>query len=103
MKSKFCNNFIENDYISEKELIDIFKIQYNDIFHNILKYDQNKIMILLQEQVYLHLRLINKIIDYSLIQKTLSLFLNQYLEDKEKVYNTYQIIKHYPNQLIYLD
>ena len=103
MKSKFCNNFKENDYISEKELIDIFKIQYNDIFHNILKYDQNKIMILLQEQVYLHLRLINKIIDYSLIQKTLSLFLNQYLEDKEKVYNTYQIIKNYPNQLIYLD
>ena len=103
MKAKFYNNIIENDYISEKELLNIFKLQYNDIFHNILKYEQNQIMILLQEQVYLHLRIIKKIAEFSLIQKTLSQFLEKYLDDKEKVLNTYQIIKNFPNQIIYLD
>ena len=103
MKAKFYKYFIENDYISENELNGVFHDQYNDIFHKILKFDQNKIMALLQKQVYLHLKLINKKVDDSLFQKTLSNYLEKYLDDKEKVVNTFKIIKKYPNQIIYLE
>ena len=103
MKVEIFKKNKENDYISGKEMIDIFQMQYNDIFHNILKYDKNKMMMLLQEQVYIYLRVINKITDFSLIQHTFSLFLDKYTEDKEKVDNIYQIIKNYSSQIIYLD
>ena len=103
MKPKFYKYFIENDYISEKELIDVFQTQYNDIFHGILKNDQNKIIILLQKQVNLHLQLINKKVDNSLFEKILSKYIEKYLDDKEKVLYAYQIIKKYPNQIIYLE
>ena len=103
MDSKNFNNDKEKEYISEKELIEIFKIQYNDIFHNLLRFEQKKIMNLLQEQVYLHLKIINKVVDYSLNQKILSLFLKQYLNDKEKVLNSYKIIKKNSINIIYLD
>ena len=103
MKPKYFKHLLEIEYITEKELIDIFQTQYNDIFHNILKYDKNKMMMLLQEQVYLNLKIINKSTDYSYIQHNFTLFLDKYCNDRDKVYRIYQIIKKNPDQIIYLD
>ena len=103
MEVKFYKHGIENDYISEKELTEVFQTQYNDIFHNFLKSDKNRMMMLLQEQVYLHLKLINKVADFSLIQRIFSKFLDKYSIDKEKVYDIYQIINNDPSQITYLD
>ena len=103
MKAKLYKNNLDNEYITEKEMIDIFQMQYNDIFHYILKYDKNKMMMLLQEQVYIYLRTLNKITDFSLFQHIFSLFLDKYSEDKEKISNIYQIIRNYSSQVIYLD
>ena len=103
MKTIFDKHFIENNYSKEKVLIEIFQTQYNDIFHNILNYDKNKMMMLLQEQVYLNLKLINIKTDYSLIQQNFSLFLDKYLKEKEEVNNIYKIIKNNEDEIIYLD
>ena len=103
MKPKYFKNLLEIDYITEKDLNDIFQMQYNDIFHNILKYDKNKMMMLLQEQVYLNLKLINKSTDYSFFQHCFTLFLDKYSDDRDKVFRIYQIIKKNPDQIIYLD
>lgn len=94
---------MDNNYINEKKVKEIFQTQYNDIFHNILKYDKNKMMMLLQEQLYLHLKIINKVTDFSIIQHMFSLFQEKYSEDKKKVFSIYQIIKNNPTQIIYLD
>ena len=103
MESKFIKNYIENEYITEKELKEIFLTQYNDIFHHILKYDKNKMMILLQEQVNLNLKLINKFSDLSLIQHIFSIFVERYSQDKKKVSYIYRIIKNNPSQITYLN
>ena len=103
MKPKFHKINLDNNYINEKKIKEIFQTQYNDIFHNILKYDKNKMMMYLQEQVYLHLKIINKVTDFSLIQHMFSLFQEKYSEDKKTVYSIYQIIKKNPTQIIYLD
>ena len=98
MKSKFCKHDIENDYISEKELSDVFLIQYNDTFHYLLKIEKNKIINLLQKQVFLHLQLINKKVENSLFQKMLSTYIQKYIDDKEKVLNAFQLINNNPNK-----
>ena len=104
MKTIFDNkNYIESNYSKEKVLMEIFQTQYNDIFHNILNYDKNKMMMLLQEQVYLNLKLLNLKIEYSLIQQNFSLFLDKYLKEKEEVNNIYKIIKNNEGEIIYLD
>ena len=103
MKTKFYKQFIENDYITEKELADIFQTQYNDIFHNILKDGKSRIMMLLQEQVYLHLKIINKVADFSLIQGLFQKFLDKFSKDKATISDIYKIISNNPKQNIYLD
>ena len=103
MKTKFCKQYIENDYISEKELSEVFQNQYNDTFHNLLKYDINKIINILQKQVNLHLQIINKKVDNSSFQKMLSIYIQKYIEDKEKVMDAYQLINNNPKKIIYLD
>ena len=103
MKTIFDKHFIENNWSKEKILYEIFQTQYNDIFHNILNYDKNKMMMLLQEQVYLNLKLLNIKIEFSFIQHNFSLFLDKYLKEKEEVYNIYQIIKNNSEEIIYLD
>ena len=47
--------------ISESDLLDVYDFQYNDLFPKILKINEEKFFALLQEQVLLNLRIINKI------------------------------------------
>ena len=103
MKTKFYKQLIDNDYISEKELTDVFQTQYNDIFHNILKDGKSRIMMLLQEQVYLHLKLINKIAEFSLIQNIFQKFLDKFTEEKRKISDIYKIISNNHKQILNLD
>jgi hypothetical protein len=53
--------------ISESDLLDLYDFQYNDLFSKILKINEEKFFGLLQEQVILNLRIINKLSDLSLI------------------------------------
>ena len=89
---------------SESDLFDIYEIQYNDIFSKILKISEEKFFALLQEQVLLNLRLINKLSDLSLMSYVQELLSERYRHDKEKAkkdLSTIQKIKN--NELIFLD
>ena len=90
--------------ISESDLFDIYEIQYNDIFSKILKISEEKFFALLQEQVLLNLRLINKLSDLSLMSYVQELLSERYRHDKEKAekdLSTIQKIKN--NELIFLN
>ena len=53
--------------ISQKDLKEIFLTQYNDIFSKILKKSLEDFISLLKQQIILHLRIINKQCDSSLL------------------------------------
>ena len=73
--------------ISESDLFDVYENQYNDIFSKILKISEENFFAILQDQVLLNLRIINKLSDLSLMSFFQELFLERYKIDKEKVFN----------------
>ena len=90
--------------ISESDLFDIYEIQYNDIFSKILKISEEKFFALLQEQVLLNLRLINKLSDLSLMSYLQELLSERYRQDKEKADKDFSSIqKLKDDELIFLN
>ena len=71
--------------ISESDLLDIYETQYNDIFSKILILSEEKFFALLQEQVLINLRIINKLSDLSLMSFFQELIYERYKTDKEKI------------------
>ena len=74
-----------SEYIQEKELKEIYDTQYNDLFPKILSKTKSEFMSLLKEQVFLHLKIINKKIQNSLNLKLLESFSKKFIYDKNKV------------------
>ena len=90
--------------ISESDLLDVYDIQYNDLFPKILKINEEKFFALLQEQVLLNLRIINKLSDLSLMSYFQDLIVERYKTDKKKIEKDFEIVKKLPeNEIKYLD
>ena len=70
--------------ISESDLLDVYDFQYNDLFSKILKINEEKFFALLQEQVLLNLRVINKLCDLSLMSYFQEFILERYKAEKKK-------------------
>ena len=90
--------------ISESDLLDIYDIQYNDLFPKIIKYNEEKFFARLQEQVLLSLRVINKLSDLSLMSYFQELIYERYKSDKQKIEDDFEKVKKLPeNEIKYLD
>ena len=90
--------------ISESDLLDIYDTHYYDLFPKILKIDEDKFFSLLQEQVLLTLRIINKLSDLSLMSFFQDLISERYKADKIKITTDLEKIKTLPeNEITYLD
>lgn len=87
--------------ISESDLFDIYEVQYNDLFSKILKISEEKFFALLQEQVLLNLRLINKLSDLSLMSYLQELLTERYRQDKEKAEKDLNLIQKLKNDELF--
>ena len=107
MEEDNIENFQEQDsedVISESDLLDVYDTQYNDLFPKILKIDEENFFRLLQEQVLITLRIINKVSDLALISYFQDFLSDRYRTDKKKITTDIEKIKKLPeNELIYLD
>ena len=91
-------------YISEEELTKIYESQYNDVFSKMLLLDSTQFMNVLEKQIIVYLYLIKKQPILSLLSKISEFYILKYYNDREKVYQAYQIIKYMKiNEYEYLD
>ena len=74
-----------SDFILEKELKEIYDTQYNDLFPKILSKTKSEFITLLEDQVLLHLKIINKKLLNSLNSKLLEYFSKKFFNEKNKV------------------
>ena len=97
-------NALKRSYITEKELVEVFQEQYNDIFSEILKTDQFNFFKVLMKQVITYLDIVKKYSPQTLLKKVEKNFVKKYLEEKEIISKDYELIKNKPKmQLDYLD
>ena len=97
-------NVTKRNYITEKELLEIFQEQYNDIFSEILNLNQNNFFEKLKKQVLAFLQITKKYSPPILEKKVEEIFIKKYLEEKEKISKDLEIIKNSPKEeLEYLD
>ena len=90
--------------IAESDLLDVYEFQYNDLFPKILKIKEQKFLSLLEEQVLLHLRVINKLSDLSLMSYFQDFITERYKADKKKVQSDIEKVKKLPeNEIKYLN
>ena len=104
MEFKEINNYKSRKAISEYDLEQIFLVQYNDLFSKLLLKSLEEFFILLKKQVLLHLKIIDKQYDSSLI----AFFYNKYYyiiqNDKFRIQSIYQEMINYPEQnFVYLN
>ena len=92
------------EYTSEEELTQIYQEQYNDVFSKILLLTSTQFMNVLEKQIITYLYIIKKQPMISLLTRVSEYFIQKFYEDREKVYQAYQIIKQTnTNDLEYLD
>ena len=97
-------NVTKRNYITEKELLEIFQEQYNDIFSEILNLNQKDFFEKLKKQVLAFLQITKKYSPPILEKKVAEIFLKKYLEEKEKISKDLELIKNTPKEeLEYLD
>ena len=90
--------------ISESDLLDVYETQYNDLFPKILKINEEQFLSLLQEQVLITLKIINKLSDLSLMSYFQDFFSERYRTDKKKVTADLEKIMKIPeSEIVYLD
>ena len=75
---------VSQSIILEKELKEIYNTQYNDLFPKILTKSKSEFISLLNSQVSLHLKIINKISLNSLNEKYLDIYTKKFYSDKTK-------------------
>ena len=92
MSEQKLNNH-DGGYISEYYLKEIIKTQYNDLFSKLLKKSHKELFSLLKQQIILHLRIIDKQCDLSLLSKLYENYYEILKEDKCKIQRIYQKIK----------
>ena len=81
--------------ISQNDLKEIFLTQYNDLFSKLLKKDVQDFISLLKQQIILHLRIINKQCDFSLLTDFYGKYQNIANDDKIKITKLYNELKSY--------
>ena len=97
-------NSLKRSNITEKEIVEIFQEQYNDIFSEILHLEQTNFFKLLEKQVFYYLDLTERYAPQTLVKKVLKNFVKKYVEEKKKVTNDFELINNTPKeQLDYLD
>ena len=85
-------------------MIEIYESQYNDVFSKILILDSTQFMNVLEKQIITYLYLIKKTPILSYLLKISELYIQKYYNEREKVYQAYQIIKHMNiNEFEFLD
>ena len=90
--------------ITQKDLEFIYEIQYLDIFPEILNISQEKFFKLLQEQISLNLKIVQKTCSPSLNSTFQSNYSIKYQNDLAKITNSYKIINQIPEKnLTYLN
>ena len=97
-------SFEQIGHISEKDLEEIFTTQYNDLFSKLIKKSLEEFISLLKQQIILHLRIIDKQCDSSLLTHFYEKY--QYISknEKNKVLKILRDIKSYQDKnLIYLN
>ena len=97
-------NVLKRNYITEKELTEIFQDQYNDIFPDILNYDYQNFVDTLKKQVMTYLEITKKFTPQMLFKKVENNFIKKYLDEKDIISKDYEIIKNSrKDQIEYLD
>ena len=81
--------------ISQNDLKEIFLTQYNDLFNKLLKKTVQDFISLLKQQIILHLRIINKQCDFSLLRGFYEKYQKIANDDKIKITKLYNEIKSY--------
>ena len=103
----YRNQLEENNkwsYLTEEELNKIYECQYNDVFSKILLLDSTQFMNVLEKQIIIYLYLLRKQPILSSLSKISEYYIQKYYNDREKVYQAYQIIKYMNiNELEFLD
>ena len=96
-----------NEYISEKELHELFEFQYDDLFCKILKISEKSFIYFLKQQILFNLKIIKRKASSEIISAYLNLFIKRYKENFKLVKKNYEIIKEKEkedeNNLRYLD
>ena len=96
-----------NEYISEKDLYEIFEIQYDDLFCKILKISEKSFTYFLKQQISFNLEIIKRKVSPEIISAYLDLFKKRYKENLKIVRKNVEIIKEKEkandNNLTYLD
>ena len=104
-KSKNSSSNLFTGIIIEKDLKEIFKIQFDDIFSKILKISQSEFEEILNEQVSIHLKIINKDACKNQKIKYIELYSQQFLYLKNQLTQDYEYLKNNFNNenIIYLN
>ena len=93
MKNKKQNIFEQGGNISQKNLLEIFAIQYNDLFSKILKKTNEEFISLLKQQIILHLRITDKQCDSTLLTNFYEKYQIISRNDKTKIQSLYEELK----------
>ena len=93
-QSKNSSSNVFTGIIIEKDLKEIFKIQFDDIFSKILKISQSEFEDLLNEQVSLHLKIINKEACKTQKIKYTELYSQKFSFLKSQLNQDYDFLKH---------
>ena len=97
-------NPLKRAYITERELVEIYQEQYNDIFPEILQLEQLDFFKILEKQVISYLYIAKKYSPQTLLKKVEKNFAKKYGEEKKVVSNDYELINNTPRvQLDYLN
>ena len=83
--------------MTERDLMELFQIHYNDIFPEILKINQNDFLKFLKKQVLLSLEISKKYVPQILLKKIEEIYIKKYLEEKEIVNKILKILKIFQN------
>ena len=104
MEEQRAKIYEQEGNISEYDLKEIFTTQYNDLFCKLLKKTHEEFISLLKQQVILHLRIIDKQCDSSLLINLYKKYEHISKDDKIRIKKIYDKIKKYKeNNLLYLD
>ena len=104
MELKKQTNSNQGENISKNDLKEIFSTQYSDLFSKLLKKSVEEFISLLKQQIIIHLRIINKQCDFSLLTNFYKKYETIAKNDKNKIQKIYNEIKSYQDkELSYLN
>ena len=104
MEIKKQTNSGQGENISKNDLKEIFSTQYSDLFSKLFKKSLEEFISLLKQQIIIHLRIINKQCDFSLLTNFYQKYEKIAKNDKNKIKRIFDEIKSYQDKdLSYLN